>query len=136
LFSNSGISEYEQIWTEPSKKKRFWRIWILELILFGFFLFLDLSRYLGFNDYNVIDFFYWAGFIIIIFTYLVNYIRGKSKYKNFKGHLLGYFVAAVFIGSNVIFSSAEISGLLRVWSLLISAILYMFVFFYTFLTIE
>ena len=46
------------------------------------------------------------------------------------------FIAAIFIGSNVIFTSELISELLRVWSLLISAIMYIFVLFYTFITIE
>jgi len=130
LFSNDGISEYEQIYVDPSQKKKFWNVKILELFLFGFFVFLDL------NNYDIIQLFYWAGFAIIIFTSFVNYIRGKSKYGDFKSHFFGYFIAAVFIGSNVVFSSEEISEFLRVWSLLISAILYIFVLFYTFATIE
>jgi len=130
LFSNDGISEYEQLFADPSQKKKFWNVKILEVFLFGFFMFLDLY------DYDIIQLFYWAGFGIIIFTSIVNYIRGKSKYGNFKSHFFGYFIAAVFIGSNVVFSSEEISEFLRVWSLVISAILYIFVLFYTFITIE
>lgn len=136
LFLNSGISEYEQIYVESQKKKTFWQVRILVFILFIFFLYLDVSRFLGLNDYDIIDLFYWAGFIIIIFTSLVNYARGKSKYNNFKGHLIGYFLAVIFIGSNVVFSTSEISELLRVWSLLISAVLYIFILFYTFATID
>ena len=130
LFSNDGISEYEQLFTDPSQKKKFWNVKILEIFLFGFFMFLDLY------DYDIIQLFYWAGFGIIIFTSIVNYIRGKSKYGSFKSHFFGYFIAAVFIGSNVVFSSEEISVFLRVWSLIISAILYIIVLFYTFATIE
>jgi hypothetical protein len=130
LFSNDGISEYEQIFTDPSQKKKFWNVKILEVFLFGFFMFLDLY------NYDIIQLFYWAGFGIIIFTSIVNYIRGKSKYGSFKSHFFGYFIAAIFIGSNVVFSSEEISVFLRVWSLLISAILYIIVLFYTFATIE
>jgi len=130
LFSNDGISEYEQLFTDPSQKKKFWNVKILEIFLFGFFMFLDLY------DYDIIQLFYWAGFGIIIFTSIVNYIRGKSKYGGFKSHFFGYFIAAVFIGSNVVFSSEEISEFLRLWSLVISAILYIFVLFYTFITIE
>ncbi|TFG25227.1 MAG: hypothetical protein EU533_01335 [Promethearchaeota archaeon] len=136
LFSNAGISEYEQIWSETPTKNRFWKVKVFEGILFAFFLYLDLSRYFGIYEYDLIDFFYLAGFIIIIFTSIVNYVRGKSKYKGFKGHLIGYFIATVFIGSNVIFTSELISELLRVWSLLLSAIMYIFVLFYTFITIE
>ena len=130
LFSNKGISEYEQLYEDSTQKKSFLNVKILEIFLFGFFMFLDLY------DYAIIQLFYWAGFIIIIFTSLVNYGQGKSKYKGFKSHFVGYLIAVVFIGSNVVFSNEAISGFLRLWSLLISAIVYIFVLFYTFLTIE
>lgn len=130
LIYNSGISEYEQLWVDSSKKDIVWNIKILEVFLFGFFLFLDL------NQYDVIDLFYIAGFIFIIITSIVNFFQGKSKVKSFKSHLFGYIIAAVFIGSNVLFSTAEISGFLRVWSLILSAVLYIFVFFYTFYKAE
>ncbi|MFX0106081.1 MAG: hypothetical protein ACFE75_11405 [Candidatus Hodarchaeota archaeon] len=130
LFYNSGISEYEQLWVDSTKKRSLWNIKILEIILFGFFLFLDIA------DYEIINLFYWIGFIFIIITSIVNFFQGKAKIKGFKSHLIGYLIAAVFIGSNVIFSTAEISGMLRVLSLLISAVLYIFVFFYTFLRAE
>jgi hypothetical protein len=130
MFYNSGISEYEQFWAESSEKQRFWNIKVLEIILFGFFLFLDL------RDYEIIDLFYMIGFIFILITSIVNYIQGKTKIQSFKSHLFGYLIAAVFIGSNVIFSTSEVSTFLRVWSLIISAILYIFVFFYTFLKVE
>ena len=130
LFYNAGISEYEQIFVDTTQKKKFWHVRILEILLFVFFLLLDLYKF------PLIQFFYWAGFVIIIFTSLVNFIRGKSKYKGFKSHIFGYLIAAVFIGSNVIFTTSEISSLLRVWSLVISAALYIFVFFYTFLSLE
>jgi len=130
LFYNAGISEYEQFWVETSKKQRIWNIKILEIILFAFFLYLDLL------EFDVISLFYIMGFIFIIITSFVNFIQGKSKVKGFKSHLFGYLIAAVFIGSNVLFSTELISELLRVWSLIISAILYIIVFFYTFLQAE
>jgi hypothetical protein len=130
LFWNSGISEYEQFWSEASNKQRIMYVKILEIILFAFFLFLDLY------EYEIISLFYWAGFVFIIITSVVNFFQGKSKVSGFKSHFIGYIIAAVFIGSNVLFSTAEISEFLRVWSLLISAILYIFVFFYTFIKSE
>jgi len=130
LLYNSGISEYEQFWVDASKKERVWNIKILEVFLFGFFLFLDIYQY------DVIDLFYIVGFILIIITSIVNFFQGKSKVKSFKSHIFGYLIAAVFIGSNVLFSTSVISGFLRVWSLLLSAILYIFVFFYTFYKAE
>lgn len=130
LFYTSGVSEYEQLFVEPSNKRKFWNVKILEIFLFGFFMFLDLY------EYNVIDLFYIVGFVFIIITSIINFFQGKAKIKGFKSHLFGYIIAAVFIGSNVIFSTTEISGFLRVWSLIISAVLYIFVFFYTFLQAE
>ncbi|TKJ20702.1 MAG: hypothetical protein CEE42_14530, partial [Promethearchaeota archaeon Loki_b31] len=104
LFSNSGISEYEQIFVDTNQKRSFTHIKILEVFLFGFFLFLD------YYDYPIIDLFYASGLIIVIFTYLVNLIRGKSKYGNFKSYFVGYFIAVIFIGSNVIIATEEFSG--------------------------
>lgn len=130
LFYNSGISEYEQIYVEPSKKQILWNVKILEIFLFGFFLFLDIAKL------AVINFFYMSGFIIIIFTSIVNFFRGKAKLKNFKSHFFGYFIAVVFIGSNVLFSTSLISEFLKIWSLIMSATLYIVVFIFTFLRME
>jgi len=130
LFSNSGISEYEQLFVDNTQKKSFAHVKVLEVILFGSFLLLDLY------NYPIIDLIYTVGLIIVIFTYFVNLIRGKSKYGSFKSYFLGYFIAAVFIGSNVILTNADLSSFLRTSSLLISAILYIFILFYTFITIE
>jgi len=130
LFYNSGISEYEQMFLEPAKKQILLNVKILEIFLFGFFFFLD------FTNFPVIDFFYMFGFMIMIFISIINFFRGKSMVKNFKSHFFGYFIAVVFIGSNVLFSSSLLSEFLRIWSLIISAILYIFVFFYTFLKNE
>ncbi len=130
LLYNSGISEYEQLWVDSSKKDIIWNIRILEIFLFGFFLLLDLY------EFDIIELFYWGGFILIIFISIVNYFQGKSKVKSFKSHLFGYLIAAVFIGSNVIFSTADFAEFLRIWSLLLSAIIYILVFFYTFFQVE
>jgi hypothetical protein len=130
LFSNSGISEYEQLFTDSTQKKSFTNVKVFVVFLFGFFLFLDI------NEYPIVELIYTAGLVIVIFTYLVNLIRGRSKYGSFKSYFLGYLIAAVFIGSNVILTTEEISEFLRVWSLLLSAILYIFVLFYTFITLE
>ncbi len=130
LLVNSGISEYEQLWVDSSKRESVWNIKILEVFLFGFFLFLDLG------ENEVIDLFYIVGFILIIIISIVNFFQGKSKVKSFKSHLFGYLIAAVFIGSNVLFSTTALSEFLKVWSLILSAVLYIFVFFYTFYKVE
>ncbi len=130
LCSNSGISEYEQLFVDTTQKKSFTNVKVLVVFLFGFFLYLDLY------NYPIVDLIYTAGLVIVILTYLINLIRGRSKYGSFKSYFLGYLIAAVFIGSNVILTTDEISGFLRVSSLLISAILYIFVLFYTFITLD
>ena len=128
LFSNSGISEYEQLFTDTTKKKSFVHVKVLEDRKF-------LSGNLDYYNFPIINLIYTAGLVIVIITFFVNMIRGKSKYGNFKSYFVGYLIAAVFIGSNVILAG-EFSLILRSWSLLISAILYIFVLFYTFITIE
>jgi hypothetical protein len=130
LFYTAGVSEYEQLFVEPSDKQKFWNVKILELFLFGFFMFLD------FSDYAVIDLFYIVGLVFIIITSVINFFQGKSKVSSFKSHLFGYIIAAVFIGSNVIFSTSDIAEFLKVWSLIVSAVLYIVVFFYTFMVAE
>ena len=130
LFFNSGISEYEQTILDAPQINKFWNVKIIEVFLFGFFIFLDLY------NFSIIEGIYLAGFVIILFTSVVNFFRGKSKYQDFKSHFIGYLIAAVFIGSNVLFTTAVISGFLRIWSLVISAVLYIFVFFYTFISID
>ncbi|MHA1241577.1 MAG: hypothetical protein ACTSQU_12435 [Promethearchaeota archaeon] len=40
-YSLLGISEYEQLFSDPSQKKSFVNVKVLEVFLFGFFLFLD-----------------------------------------------------------------------------------------------
>ena len=134
LVSNSGISEYEQIiGSRNSQKQTYLNVKILEIFLFGFFVFLDLYN-LG--NPPVIDLFYWGGFVIIIFISVVNFFRGNAKYKDFKSHFFGYLIATIFIGSNVIFSRTGVSEFLQIWSLVISAILYIIVFFYTFIKLD
>ena len=130
MLSNSGISEYEQIFTDTTQKKSFTNVKVIVVFLFGFFLFLDI------NEYPIVELIYTAGLVIVIFTFLINFIRGRSKYGSFKSYFLGYLIAAVFIGSNVILTNEEFSGFLRFSSLLLSAILYIFVLFYTFITLE
>ena len=130
LFYTSGVSEYEQLFVEPSDKHKFWNVKILELFLFGFFMFLD------FSDYDVVRLFYILGLVFIVITSVINFFQGKTKVKSFKSHLFGYIIAAVFIGSNVIFSTSDLAEFLKVWSLIISAVLYIVVFFYTFMVAE
>ncbi|MHA1292889.1 MAG: hypothetical protein ACTSQJ_09505 [Promethearchaeota archaeon] len=132
LISNSGISEYEQIFINSEDKPNLTHIRITELFLFLFLL------YLALNEFAIVHFFYILGFILLLFVSIINFFQGRSKNRNFKGHLLGYLLAAVFMGSDLFFTfiSAEFSEFLKIWSLLISAIVFIYIFFYTFVVIE
>ncbi|MFX1409095.1 MAG: hypothetical protein ACFFA6_01985 [Promethearchaeota archaeon] len=136
LFANAGISEYEQIF-EDTTRKRFVYIKIFEIVLFGFFLVLALYDFYEVYDFEVVNLFYNAGFVIVLIVSIVNYISGKQKTSKFQGHLAGYILAAIFMGSNLIFiSETEFSDFMRTTSLLISGILFILVFLYTFIHLE
>ncbi|MHA1337455.1 MAG: hypothetical protein ACTSPW_17215 [Promethearchaeota archaeon] len=130
MFSYSGISEYEQLLEYRNKEKSKTAIRLLEIGLFIFFLLLAL------NNFEVIYFFYNLGFFIVLFVSVINFFRGKRKDRNFNGHLFGYLLAAVFMGSNLIFFSIEISDFLKITSLLISALIFILIFFYVFITFD
>ncbi|MHA1149638.1 MAG: hypothetical protein ACTSR8_15490 [Promethearchaeota archaeon] len=133
LIQHSGVSEYEQLFAAPSEEKSKTSVRFLQLALFAFFLFL------AFYGFTVIELFYNMGFILVLIVTTINYLRGKRQDKAFKGHLLGYLLAAVFMGSNLLFFSftfSAFSELLRVGSLVISASLFIVVFFYVFITYE
>lgn len=130
MIQHSGVSEYEQLINMPASERSKLPVRLLELGLFAFFLFLALG------GFELINLFYNAGFFIVLFVSIVNFVRGKLKDKTFRGHLFGYILAAVFMGSNLIFFNVEFSNIIAVWSLFISAGLFIFVFFYVFITLN
>ena len=130
MIQHSGVSEYEQLFATPAEAKSKAFVRILEIGLFIFFLFL------AFYGFAIIDFFYNMGFVLVLIVTAVNYLKGKREDKAFKGHLLGYLLAAVFMGSNLISFGFAYSELIKVWSLVISASLFIIVFFYVFITYE
>lgn len=130
LILNSGISEIEEIFINPDERPSLFAIYILEILLFIFFLILAIGKF------PLIDLFYNIGFFIVIFVFIVNFFSGKKEDSNFRGHFLGYILAAVFMGSNLLIFNLDLAKFLQVWSLVISATLFIFVFFYTFLTME
>ena len=130
LIANKGVSEYEQIFVDSTVEKYIWQIRILEILLFIFFLFLALV------GIPVITFFYYVGFIIVFFVSIVNFFNGKRKDVSFKSHFLGYFLAAVFMGSNLLIFNADLALIIQEVSLIISAGVFILIFFYTFLRFE
>ena len=132
LLANKGVSEYEQFFLEPKQEQSIFYIKVMEVLLVGFFL------YLQYANLPVIDLFYNLGFVIVLLVSIVNYFSGKNQSKKFSSHVFGYILAAIFMGSNLLlFSEFEfISDLLRNASLIILSAIFLIVFSYTFVTLE
>lgn len=130
LIINRGVSEYEQLFTDPSKTESMMNVKILELVLFGFFIFLD------YGGFEVIELFYWSGFILVLFVSIVNYISGKGKMKSFSSHILGYLLAAIFMGSNLLILNVGLSEFLQGISLAVLSAIFVIVFVYTFINFD
>ena len=130
LIVNRGVSEYEELFADPSKTDSMMNVKILEVLLFAFFLFLD------YGQFDVIELFYNVGFFLVLFVSIVNYISGKSKMKKFNSHVFGYLLAAVFMGSNLLILNVELSEFLQAASLSVLAVVFIVVFLYTFMVHE
>ncbi len=134
LISNRGVSEYEQILTETKSEATIWYIRIFEIFLFVFLLFLE-GFFTGFQRFEVIEVFYYAGFFIGVFVALINFINGKRKNASFKSYFFGYLLAAIFMAASL-FITGDWSNMIQMISLFFSAAVFIFIFFYTFITIE
>ena len=130
LIMNKGVAEYEQIFVDSTVQKYVWQIRIFEIFLFIFFFWLAII------EIAVIDFFYYAGFIIVAFVSIVNFLNGKRKDVSFKSHFLGYVLAAVFMGSNLLVFNEDLAVVIQEVTLIISAAVFILVFFYTFLHLD
>lgn len=130
LLANRGVAEYEQILVDSTKKRSFFYIKVLEFILFVFFFLLSLYKF------DVVDLFYNAGFVIVLLVSIVNYFSGKQQNKSFRGHVLGYLLAAIFMGSNLIFFTVELSQILKVTSLVVLSAVFIIIFFYSFIRLD
>ena len=134
LIANKGVSEYEQILQEPQSEATIWYIRIFEIFLFVFFLFLE-GFFTGFQRFEIINIFYYAGFFIGIIVAVINFFNGKRKSTSFKSYFLGYLLAAIFMAANL-FVAADWSYWIQMVSLILSATVFIFIFFYTFMTIK
>ncbi|MBY9007204.1 MAG: hypothetical protein KGD63_10650 [Candidatus Lokiarchaeota archaeon] len=130
LLANKGISEYESIMVDKTQKKKMWYVNIVELGLFVFFL------YLAYGKFKIIEFFYTAGFILIIFVSIVNYFAEKQKTGKYKSHILGYILAALFMGSNVLIFQNTGVEIISIISMIVLAGIFIIVFLLTFITME
>jgi len=113
-----------------------WYVNIIELVLFMFFLFLAYGPYIFGVEFEIINIFYAAGFIIILFVSIINHFSEKQQTGSYKGHILGYLLAALFMGSNVLFARLEISIILNIIMLVVLAGVFIMVFLITFIYLE
>ena len=134
MITNNGVTEYEQLFEDPESSDSMALIRLFELLLFIGLL------VLAYFEFDIVNLFYSAGFLIILLVYVINFFSGRIKTKSFRSYLLGYLLAGVFMGSNFLFSiniiDEQFSQMLQVWSLAISALLFIYVFFYTFIKRE
>ena len=130
LLANKGVSEYESILVDKKQKTKMWYVNIIELGLFVFLLIL------AYNKLKIIDIFYTIGFILIIFVSIVNYFAEKQKTGKYKSHILGYILAALFMGSNVLIFRVEGVEILSIISMIVLAGVFIIVFISTFISLE
>jgi hypothetical protein len=134
LFKTSGISEFEQFYTNPDDRN-----FLISVKVFDFFFFLFLL-FLEFFQIPLISIFYYAGFVIVIFVALVNLIKGRMENKSFKSYIFGYLLAIIFMGSSLLTyelsSYIELGTTLKTLSLIISAITFILILFIAFLKLE
>ncbi len=134
LLANRGVAEYEQLFAAPPKTKGMLEVKIFEFLFFIFLFVLALL------DFAVVDFFYYFGFFVVVVVSIVNFFSGKKKNKKFKAHVFGYILAAIFMSSSL-FSiipgvSPDVSGVLKLWSLVALAAIFIIIFFYTFIVLD
>ncbi len=130
LLSNKGVSEIEQIYTDPSQQKSTLPVKLFELVLFVFLFILALY------GFTIVDFFYYSGFVIVAVVAIVNYFSGRKKKYNFKGHVLGYLLAAIFMSSTIFTFAPEISSFIKYSFLIILSSVFILLFIYTFVRME
>jgi len=130
LVENKGISEYEVILVDTTQKKSFWYVKFVELGLFVFFLFLD------YGGFEIIELFYTAGFVIVVFVSIVNHFSEKQKTGKVRGHILGYLLAAIFLGSNSLVFYIDLPDFINIISLIVLAGVFIVVFLLTFIYLE
>jgi len=133
LFKRSGVSEYEQFYMQQDD-----RSFLIGVKVFDIFLFLGFA-FLEWFQIEIINFFYYAGFVIVCFVAFANLIKGKMEDRSFKSYILGYLIAIVFMGSSLSYDIDplfELGNTIKILSLLLSAIIFILILFITFLKLE
>ncbi len=137
-FIQTGASEYDQARLVSGKDKSFGGVKFLQVALFFFFLYLEYALV------PIRSLFYWAGLIIVIFISIVGLVRkggAGGVIQLDKTYFLGYLLTAVFfVGElwhyDVSPLGITISTTIKSALLIITAIVYIVIFAYKFLTYE
>jgi hypothetical protein len=124
------VSEYEQLFVNPDETKSIMHIKVFELVFFVILFVLALYKF------AIVDFFYYAGFVIVVLVSIVNYFSGRSQKHTFSSHVFGYVLAAIFMSSNFFLFNPEVSQFLSLWTLVVLAAIFIAIFVITFMRIE
>jgi hypothetical protein len=125
------VSEYEQIYSEGRQRMSMVNIKIFEIALFVFLFILALYEFV------IVNFFYYAGFVIVLVVSIVNHFTGKRKTRKFRGHVFGYVLAAIFMSSSLFsWANPELSEIMGFWLLILLSSVFIILFFYTFIRLD
>jgi hypothetical protein len=134
-----GVSDYEQAEIKAERDDiRIGWIRIIEFFLFALFITIEILQITsGINSLLILmKVIYWIGLAIVLFITFVNILRGRSQ-PDFRQHLIGYILTAVLMGLNLVILSfstinRDVAIGIKNWSIVISALIYNFVFFFMF----
>jgi hypothetical protein len=103
ILVRTGVSEYEQSYG-PNEDQSFVRgVAVLEVIITGFLILLQYYQLAFIQVFN------WIGFILSVFIWIVNTVKGRSKMQDFRSYFFGYLLTVLFLGTNLFFMGGSTS---------------------------
>ncbi len=137
-FIQTGASEYDQAQLVSGKDKSFAGVKFFQVVMFVFLLYLEYALV------AIKSLFYWAGLIIVIFIAIVGLVRrggAGGVIQLDKSFFLGYLLTAVFFVGELWHYDVSPLGItmsetIKSALLIITAIVYIVIFAYKFLTYE
>jgi len=127
IMIKTGASEYEKDKLLKNQDLNFTWVYIVEIVLFGLFIFL---QYL--ENKAPIQAFYIIGFIVACFVTLINLLRNR-KQVDFSKYFFGYVMTIVLLGFNALTWDQITTETIKNVSIIASAIIYIIVYFIVFL---
>lgn len=103
ILVRTGVAEYEQS-LGPNEDQSFMHgVAVLEVIITIFLVLLQIWG-IGF-----IQVFNWLGFILSIFIWIVNSLKGRGEKQDFKTYFFGYMLTVLFLGTNLFFMGGSLA---------------------------